>query len=63
MRFQFSSMESLNATVNIIHLEDMSNETTEISLFISSVLLKPRSKVSHHNMSALVVATKFKFTT
>jgi len=57
MRFQ------LNATANIITEKEMSNKAKETFLFISSVFLKPNSKVHHYNMSELVVKLKLKFTT
>ena len=57
MRFQ------LNATDNIITEKEMSNKAKETFLFISSVFLKPNSKVHHYNMSELVVKLKLKFTT
>jgi hypothetical protein len=63
MRFQSYSIENKNATVNIIHYEEMSNETTANVLFIRTVPLKPKSNVSHYYMSELVVKLKFKFTT
>jgi len=57
MRFQ------LSARANIIPEEEMSNKAKETFLFISSVILKPNSKVHHYNMSELVVKLKLKFTT